>query len=364
MTLLFLDAKKLILFEGDKILIRLIKFSLRKNILLRISRSMLLCLFALSINGLSATQVCRQSLRTIVLSKNPSEPAPVSFISVSPDGKRILVGSDGSGVQFYDVATGQLGLSIDLDDQVTFGTFSPTRREVLIGTRYSVSFWNSNYGQYIRKISVPSQFPQGVFSMDGKTILTGGSNKFINVWDVETGGKLLHLTAKVGSLVGFSGDGSKIVSAAARPDKVLIDVYGIQAGRLQSEHQTHAPAFLPSVPFAISHDGHAIVGMDYGASEIIDIESGSHAFIAGHSDAVTSVASARGERGERLWLTGSRDRRAILWNGTKLLKTFNGHKSAITAVAFFLDGKRIVTGSADGTVSIWSVEQHDLAAQR
>lgn len=337
-------------------LIRLIEFSLRKNILLRISRSMLLWLFALSINGLSATQVCLQSLRAVVRPDGVSKLALIGFISVSPDGKKVLVGSERDGAQSYDAASGRLDWTISPDHGVTFGTFSPTGREVLIGTRYSVGLWNAQSGQNIRNIFVPSQFPQGVFSKDGKTILTGGSNKFIDVWDVETGGKLLHLTAKVGSLVGFSGDGSKIVSAAARPDKVLIDVYGIQVGRLQSEHQTHAPAFLPSVPFAISHDGHAIVGMHYGASEIIDIESGSHAFIAGHSDAVTSVASARGERGERLWLTGSRDRRAILWNGTKLLKTFNGHKSAITAVAFFPDGKRIVTGSADGIVKIWRVK--------
>ncbi|OJA17634.1 hypothetical protein AZE42_08324 [Rhizopogon vesiculosus] len=37
------------------------------------------------------------------------------------------------------------------------------------------------------------------------------------------------------------------------------------------------------------------------------------------------------------------------------LKTFDGHEHSITAIATFPDGKRIVTGSGDETIRIWSL---------
>jgi WD40 repeat protein len=44
-----------------------------------------------------------------------------------------------------------------------------------------------------------------------------------------------------------------------------------------------------------------------------------------------------------------------VWDATtgKELRTYEGHPGHVSGVAFFPDGKRIVSASADGTARIW-----------
>jgi WD40 repeat protein len=56
---------------------------------------------------------------------------------------------------------------------------------------------------------------------------------------------------------------------------------------------------------------------------------------------------------------------AILWNARtgEKLQTFAGHTSIVETGAISADGKRIFTGSTDGTVRIWDAETgKELAA--
>ena len=38
------------------------------------------------------------------------------------------------------------------------------------------------------------------------------------------------------------------------------------------------------------------------------------------------------------------------------MRTLTGHSHGVTSVAISADGKRVVSGSPDGTVKIWDVE--------
>ena len=56
-------------------------------------------------------------------------------------------------------------------------------------------------------------------------------------------------------------------------------------------------------------------------------------------------------------LTGSGDKTARLWDAAtgKDIRTFKGHKDAVTSVAFSPDGKRVLTGSNDKTARLWDI---------
>jgi hypothetical protein len=53
-----------------------------------------------------------------------------------------------------------------------------------------------------------------------------------------------------------------------------------------------------------------------------------------------------------------------LWDaaGGRVLRTFKGHSGDVRSVAFLPDGKRLLSGSADGTVRIWNIANGELWA--
>jgi eukaryotic-like serine/threonine-protein kinase len=78
--------------------------------------------------------------------------------------------------------------------------------------------------------------------------------------------------------------------------------------------------------------------------------------LLGHTGPVSSVAFS--PDGKRI-VTGSHDGTAKVWDaeqGQEVL-TLKGHTSLVNSVAFSPDGKRIVTGSWDRTARVWDAEQ-------
>ncbi|KAG0308825.1 hypothetical protein BGZ97_013247, partial [Linnemannia gamsii] len=80
--------------------------------------------------------------------------------------------------------------------------------------------------------------------------------------------------------------------------------------------------------------------------------------LRGHSNAVESVSFT--SDGKRL-ASGSRDGTARIWDvsagqTTRELTGVLAHKSAITAIAFSPNNLRLATGSWDKTVKIWDVQ--------
>jgi RNA polymerase sigma factor (sigma-70 family) len=74
----------------------------------------------------------------------------------------------------------------------------------------------------------------------------------------------------------------------------------------------------------------------------------------GHGNWVTSVVLSAG--GKYL-VTGSEDKRAILWETSsgKQIRTFEGHTARVTSLALSADGKHLFTGSADKTTAMWEM---------
>ena len=150
----------------------------------------------------------------------------VTTVVFSPDGRRIVSGSEDSSLRLWDATTGaQLGEPLrGHEKSVTGVAFSPDGNRIVSGGNDgTVRLWDAATGA---PLGDPLRGHEGrvtsvAFSPDGSHIVSGGNDGTLRLWDAATGAPLSeplrghdqrhHLERGVNS-VAFSPDGSRIVS--------------------------------------------------------------------------------------------------------------------------------------------------------
>jgi WD40 repeat protein len=302
----------------------------------------------------------------------------VNSVAFSPDGTRILTGSDDDTAKLWDPSTGRELITLKGHSEgVASAAFSLDGTRILTGGfDGTAKLWDPSTGREPITLKGHSEPVNSVaFSPDGTRILTGGFDGTAKLWDPSTGRELITLkgdrTGRHEQLtsVAFSPDGTRIFTGCANGTAKLWDP---STGReLISLNNTQG---LWSVAF--SPDGTRILtGSVDGTAQLWDASTGRELMtLKGHSETVDSVAFSPG--GSRI-LTKSDDGTAKLWDastGRELItlkrhSPFNLENSKgrnIRIIAFSPNEKRIVSGFADGHVEFWDIargrEVFDLEA--
>ncbi|HEY9809880.1 MAG TPA: WD40 repeat domain-containing protein [Halomicronema sp.] len=187
-------------------------------------------------------------------------------------------------------------------------------------------------------------------SGDGKTIVSGGEDGTVRLWD--DSGKAIGSALKghdgwVWS-VAMSGDGKTIVSGGVDGTVRLWDASGKAIGSALKGHQGEV------VSVAMSGDGKIIVsGGGDGTVRLWDASGKAiGSALKGHQGEVYSVAiSGDG----KTIASGGEDGTVRLWDtsGKAIGSALKGHDGWVWSVAMSEDGKTIVSGGVDGTVRLW-----------
>ncbi|WP_353928902.1 WD40 repeat domain-containing protein [Okeanomitos corallinicola TIOX110] len=151
-----------------------------------------------------------------------------------------------------------------------------------------------------------------VISPDGQTLASGGDDKTIKLWHLQTGQLLRTLTGHTENLTSlvFSPDGKTLVSSSY--DKT-IKLWNVQTGKLIRN-------------------------------------------LSGHSAPITSIAiSPNGQ----ILASSSHDKTIKLWNlsNGKLVHSF---KVLATAVVISPDGQTLISGHEDGIIKLWNLYSRKL----
>ena len=212
------------------------------------------------------------------------------------------------------------------------------------------------------------------FSPDGRTIITGGINRKVQIWDAGLGRAVgefldqddgsignLRLRAKV---LAYSADGRILLVGRGDAGGIIsIRCYDTTTGRPVGQHVTALPGFDA---VALSPYGRTVATSKAGKILLRDADTGSPTgqpivqpekivCLAFRPDgkAILSGSGAKGEQAEvRLWATGTgQPLSPPLW-----------HPGPVTAVAFRPDGRAIVTGCErldtiewTGEVRVWDL---------
>ena len=280
----------------------------------------------------------------------------VNSVAYSPDGTKIVSGSDDETIKIWDANKGEhLQTLRGHADYVNSVAYSPDGTKIISGSLdKTIKIWDANYGVCLQTLEGHSETVRSVaYSPDGTKIISGSLDKTIKIWDANTGQclKTLEGHSDIVNSVAYSPDGTKIISGS---DDETIKIWDANTGQCLKTLRGHADYVLS---VAYSPDGTKIVSGSYDETiKIWDANTGQCLkTLEGHIYYVSSVAYS--PDGTKI-ISGSDDLTIKIWdaNTGQCLKTLEGHLRVVLSVAYSPDGSRIVSGSLDKTVKIWVEE--------
>jgi len=284
---------------------------------------------------------------------------PALSVAFSPDGQRIVSGSEEGRVRIWDVAGNRLGCGAHLE-AVTTVAWSPDGKTIASGGADKVvRLWDVK-GRSQGELHGSSDLITTIaISPDSRLLAIGSADASVTLWDLATR-QHLHAftghTARVNA-VAFSPDGTLLASVS---DDATVKLWAVARHAEVATLTTHK---APVHTVAFSPDGKLLAS----GNGLVQEEAGSLGGLIKIWDATTYQEMAQFSDPDSpavLALAFSPDSRSLLSSSGQTIRlwqvaeqsirqTFVGHTNNVTSVAFSADGKTIASSSWDGTVRLW-----------
>ena len=337
-----------------------------------------------------------------------SEPGThILSLSYSPDGRSIASGcgwfNDYAAVGFArlrDATTGEpIGQPIaGGPGGVLCVAFSADGRQIGLASRDAADIGDLSSPAWplVHQLRGHVNFVYAIaFSPDGGRVATGGWDKTIRLWDLETGAHLQTLIGHRGFVRGlaFSADGTQLVSGSEDKSVRRWDLAGGSENVAFHGHTgfVHCVAFGPDgtlaasgsrdgtvklwpaaapdtqVTFrnssgwvgtvALAPDGNRVASAHNGNIRVWDPRTGEELHrLVGPRENMGRIALVFSPDGTTLAASGQRTS-VNLWDTSNWVsrRALEGHSQAVNDADFSRDGKLLATSCADGTIWLWDV---------
>lgn len=283
---------------------------------------------------------------------------PVNTLEIAPDGKTIAVGTGNLFTPDYramvwDLTSKTVIASLDtFDEAIITLAYHPEKSLLAIGNTagnlyvwdyqtHSTDTWQAHDGELL-----------SMTFTDNNTLVTGGDDAMVRVWDITTGKLITEFESPNGAVHNIAF-GENINFAQDRLDDSLTSY------ALSDEEQnlnllcSHGDTIGAVV---LNHDASLRATATFNNTILLtDVASGEILYtLEGHLNLIEDLTFSPDGR----WLaSASWDQTVRIWELStgKNILTLQGHTRPVTSVRFSPDNKKIISGSDDGTIRVWEL---------
>ena len=281
----------------------------------------------------------------------------VRRVARHPKGRLVISAESNGTARIFDVQRRRQVVVMQHGKAVNDASFSPDGSLALTASDDgSARLWRAD-GRPVRTLMHGGRVMRAVFSRDGRVLATAGDDGLVRLWSTRRGTLVRVLRGHKAAVldVAFSPDGSFVASAGDSPD-MTARVWSIRGG--QPRVLRHRG---PVVRLAFSPDGSTLATASGDEmARLWRVSSGALIrTLRGHTQFVRDVDFGSG--GRRL-LTTSDDGDVRIWNTkTGESRVLRGHFGTVQSARFSPDGRWVVS-AGPRTAGLWDARTGEFFA--
>jgi WD40 repeat protein/transcriptional regulator with XRE-family HTH domain/energy-coupling factor transporter ATP-binding protein EcfA2 len=287
------------------------------------------------------------------------------YISYSPDGTRIVTDYPAENtVKIWDAISGnELAVLSAPTAQIVAAVYNPDGKTIAaVYDDKSIVIWDAKTGNQVTTlVGHTGNVSSGSFSSDGSRFASGSNNGEIFIWDVASGKVIRTLQGPTSSsspattdytitALAFSPDGNRLISGDTNGFGTMWDVNsGEKLLIISSQAGSLEVAYIPDVisSVAYSPDGkYVTITSDRGVIKILNASTGKE-FLA-WNDHATGVSSVMFSPDGKLIANASYDGTAKIWEASTGKNLLTLPVPGASFISFSPDGKRLAVGGESG----------------